>query len=135
MSNKLPAGAAPGKAERTLRLSSAEWQRLDQLAAETNSRESYGCGHDVRETKWSVLVQRIANREFELIERNPYQLPAGLAEQADEIEQQQQEQTHFVTEYPPRHVGSRRIDTARKQVERKMPVKMTQLGMLELEPA
>jgi hypothetical protein len=115
---------------RVLHMTPDQWASLDQLAVETNSRETVGRGHDVRVPKWTRLIRRIADGDFTLIEREPYRLPAGLAEAAQMAEERQREQERIAQQ-------QRRVEqhTVQKQAVRKVPVKMEQLSMLEVEPA
>jgi len=101
---------------RPLDLSPHQWQRLDQLAIETNSREPVGRGHDTRTPTWQRMIRRIADGDLLLSERAPYKLPAGLAEAAAEVEERER-------------------DEAQLKRQRKTPVKMEQMNMLDLEPA
>jgi hypothetical protein len=98
---------------RHLSLSARQWAALERLAVETDSREPVGRGHDPRLFKWQRLIRRIADGELLLSERAPYKLPPGLAEAAAAVEERQREQA----------------------VQRKTPVKMEQLSILDLEPA
>ncbi len=104
----------PNTTRRPLDLSPRQWAALERLAVETDSRERPSRGHDTRVVTWQRMIRRIADGDLLLSEREPYRLPAGLAEQAAEVEERQRETAH----------------------KRKTPVKMTQLNMLtELEPA
>jgi hypothetical protein len=66
---------------------------------------------------WRSLIKRIATGELDVIERVPYELPPGLVEQAEAVEERQREQTQI------------------EQARRNLPVKLQQLSMLDLEIA
>lgn len=89
-------------------LTAAERQRLEELAVQTRSRPTRGTA--AYQPSWKLLIRLIGRGELDVVEREPYRLPEGLAEQAAAVEQ-------------------------RQRVERKAPAKMQQLSMLELEPA
>lgn len=111
-------------------LTAAERERLQQLAIETRSRPTRGTAAYVAD--WKFMLRRIGRGEIDLVEREPYTLPAGLVEQAEAVEEQERlEQTRLEQR--------RRVElhTQQKEVVRKMPlkaVKMEQIPM-ELEPA
>lgn len=95
-------------------LTAAERERLQELAVQTRSRPTRGTAAYVAD--WKYMLRRIGRGEIDLVEREPYQLPPGLVEQAEAVEERQREQVQI------------------EQARRKLPVKLEQLQM-ELEPA
>jgi hypothetical protein len=53
---------------RTLKMYPEQWQRLEQLAHETNSRPRNGI--DAYQPTWPALLRRIADGELILVERD-----------------------------------------------------------------
>jgi hypothetical protein len=98
---------------RPLDLSARQWAALEQIADALGAREPHGRGHNVRVTKWQLVIRGIATGQYVVTEIEPYRLPVGLAEAAAAVEERQREQA----------------------VKRKTPVKMQQLSILDLEPA
>jgi hypothetical protein len=91
-----------------IELSSAERQRLQELAAQTRSRPTSGV--NAYQPSWKMLIRLIGQGQLDVVEREPYQLPPGLVEQAEAVTERQR--------------------------QRKAPVKLEQMHMpLELEPA
>jgi hypothetical protein len=116
-------------AHHSFRFSSEQWARLEALAATTNSVATYGIR--ARLPTVATMFARIADGELVIVERVPWSLPDGLAEQAEAVEAQQREQERIIEQ-------QRRVEahTVQKQAVRKTPVKLVQLDMLtELEPA
>jgi hypothetical protein len=115
---------------RPLSMTGPQWAALEQLADALNAREPHGRGHNVRVTKWQLIIRGICDGRYIVTEREPYRLPPGLAEAAAEVEERQREQEQ-------RERQRQRIvqHTAQKQAERKTPVKMEQLSILDLMPA
>jgi hypothetical protein len=105
---------------RILHLTAAEWQRLDELAEQPHLRPTRGHGPIV--VSWRSLIKRIASGELDVVEHDRYELPAGLVEQAEAVEERQREQVQI-----------EQASLSRR--ERQMPVKLQQLSMLDLEPA
>jgi hypothetical protein len=102
------------KEQRMVSLAPTIFAALDALAVKTNSVARRG--PKARQHSWHVMLERIAKGDIIIQEREPWSLPPGLAEQADAVEERQRlEQQH----------------TAQKQAERKAPLKMEQLSMLE----
>jgi hypothetical protein len=93
--------------QRNLSMTPDQWRALEAAAIETNSRSTRG--PDAYQPSWRKLIQRIADGDLLLREKEPYALPPGLSEAADKVE--------------------------RRQRPGKTPAKMTQLSILELEPA
>lgn len=106
-------------------LTAAERERLQELAIETRSRPTRGTAAYVAD--WKFLIRRIGQGELLVTERDPYALPAGLAEQAEAVEERRLEQERIIQH------RQRIAEQAKPQ--RKTPVKLEQLSMLELEPA
>jgi hypothetical protein len=106
-------------------LTAAELERLQELAVQTRSRPTRGPARRSIPS-WQVMIRRIGRGELDVIEHNPYELPAGLVEQAEAVEERQREQVQ-------REEQRQRIITYGKQAQ-KTPVKLEQLQM-ELEPA
>jgi hypothetical protein len=102
---------------RPLDLSARQWAALEQIADALGAREPHGRGHNVRVTKWQLVIRGIATGQYIVTEREPYRLPVGLAEAAAAVEERQREHEQ--------------VEKAR----RKLPVKMQQLSILDLEPA
>jgi hypothetical protein len=126
---------------RTLKMFPDEWQRLEQLAIETNSRPTKGI--HARVTTWPALIRRIANGELLVVEPAPYPMPAGLDDAVRQLEQRQQLEAEQLA---AREAEQLRLEEHRQRIAEatkpqrkmplKMPVKMEQLHMeLEAEPA
>jgi hypothetical protein len=100
---------------------------LEQLAVETNSIARRG--PNARKPSWYVMIERIAKGEILVSERVPWSLPAGLAEQADKIEREQERQRGL-------DEAVKAMADLRREQERKTPaLKPAQMNMLpELEP-
>lgn len=109
-------------------LTAAERQRLEELAVQTRSRPTRGTA--AYQASWKMLIRRIGSGEVIVCEREPYQLPPGLAEAATAVEEREREQERRLEQ-------QRRVElhTAHKQAVRKVPVKLEQMSMLDLEPA
>lgn len=73
---------------RRIDLTAAEWERLDDLAKQTRSRPTSGAS--AYQPSWRALIKRIAAGDIEVVEKQPYKLPDGLAEAANLVEQRQQ---------------------------------------------
>ena len=111
------------------------WVALEALAVQTNSRSTRG--PKARQHSWQCLIERVANDEFELVPRKPYDPLPGLdeairvhaaMEAAVANEERQREQERVAEQ-------QRRIEQHQKQAQ-KMPLKLEQMSMLtELEPA
>jgi hypothetical protein len=110
------------------RFTPEQYARLEALAVKTNSVATHG--PRARLPSVATLFARIADEEIIFVEKEPWSLPAGLAEQAAEIERQERQEHQERVERLERQ---RRVEqhTVAKQAERKTPVKMTQLSMLE----
>ena len=125
------------KEQRMVSLAPPIFAALDALAVKTNSVAKRG--PKARQHSWHVMLERIAKGEIIVQEREPYRLPAGLAEQADAVE------ACYPLEFAPRRgeFEEQKLEQARleqqKQAERKAPrpegSRMQQLHMLDLEPA
>jgi len=100
--------------QRIFRLPPDLWPALERLAAATNSVAKRG--PNARKPSVGVMFERMAKGELLVTESEPWSLPPGLAEQAEQIEHRQ------------------RIAEHAKQA-RKEPVKLQQMNMLDLEPA
>lgn len=101
-------------------LTTAERQRLEELAVQTRSRPTRGTA--AYQASWKMLIRRIGSGEVIVCEREPYQLPPGLAEAAAAAEERARRAPGEQAKPP----GAPRAKT---------PVKLEQLSMLELEPA
>lgn len=66
--------------QRGLTLTPDQWQRLEALAEQTNSRAR--SGPNTLGFSWRTLISRIAAGDFHLTEKKPYKLPDGLEEAA-----------------------------------------------------
>jgi hypothetical protein len=112
-------------------LTAAELERLQELAVQTRSRPTRGPARRSIPS-WQVMIRRIGRGELDVIEHNPYELPDGLVEQAEAVEERRREQERIAEQ-------QRRIEahTAQKDLVRKTPaLKLEQMHMpLELEPA
>lgn len=75
--------------QRMLSLAPPLFAALDALAVQTNSVARRG--PNARKHSWYVMIERIAAGDIIIQEREPYRLPAGLAEQADAVEARQRE--------------------------------------------
>lgn len=97
-----------------IELSTAERKRLEELAIQTRARPTKSL--HAYQPSWKFMLRLIGRGELDIVERVPYQLPAGLVEQAEAVEAQS------------------RLAEKREQAAQKTPVKLEQLEM-ELEPA
>ena len=111
--------------QRNLSLTPDQWLALEALAVATNSRATRGTR--AHQHSWRKLVERIADGEIIMVERNPYQMPPGLDEAVQQVEQRQREQ-----ELQAEH--RQRVTAHTKVVRKTPPLKMTQLDMFP-EPA
>lgn len=100
--------------QRSVFMPTEQWQRLEQLAVETNSRAR--SGRNALGFSWRTMIQRIASGEIIVSERSPYKVPEAIVEAAKQVERQQRIQQH----------------TEAKASIQKMPLKMEQLNMLEI---
>jgi hypothetical protein len=124
---------------RNFRFPSEIWPLLEQLAAETKSMAKRGT--NARGPSVNVMMERIARRELILTEARP----CALLEKLNEIEEQQRaeqaaEQERLAEQQrleQARQEQQRRVEahTQAKQAVRKVPVKMQQVNMFDLEPA
>jgi hypothetical protein len=115
-------------AQYAFRFTPDQWARLEALAVKTNSVALRG--PTARKSSVAVLFERIADEEIVFVEKEPWSLPAGLAEAVELAEERQREQERIAEQ-------QRRVEahTVQKQAERKTPVKLEQLSILDLEPA
>lgn len=111
--------------QRAIRMPPELFAALEQLAVETNSIARRG--PSARKPSLTVMLERIAKGEITIQEKHPWSLPAGLAEQAAQVEQQQREEQRI-----QQHQQRIQQHTAQKASVQKMPLKMEQLNMLEL---
>ena len=112
--------------QRNLSMKPELWVALEALAVQTNSRSTRG--PKARQHSWQCLIERLANDEFELLPRKPYDPLPGLDEAVRLNEERQREQERQAEQ-------QRRVEQHQKQGV-KMPLKLEQLSMLtELEPA
>jgi hypothetical protein len=84
---------------RRIDLTAAEWERLDNLAKQTRSRPTSGAY--AYQPSWRALIKRIAAGDIEVVEKEPYKLPAGLEQAADLVEQRQQTPTQIEMQLEP----------------------------------
>lgn len=108
--------------KRAIKLRSTEWQRLEQLAEETNSRPRDGV--NARRISVAELIRRIAKGDFTLTETAPY---ANTVELTPEMEAEWERQ---------RQEWQRRRESTTRTAEELRPAgPYTQLSMIELEAA
>jgi hypothetical protein len=62
--------------QRNLSMTPEQWSALEQAAVQTNSRSTRG--PDAYQHSWRKLIQRIADGDFHLTEKEPYKIPDGL---------------------------------------------------------
>jgi len=119
--------------QRSISLPPEVWPVLERLAAETHSIAIAGV--NARQPSIAVMLKRLGLDELIISERVPWSLPAGLAEAAAAEEQRQRalgERQRLIDEQQKR-VAEHTQQKA--SVQKTPPVKMTQLSILELEPA
>lgn len=107
--------------QRNLSMTPELWTKLEALAVATNSRSTRG--PQARQYSWRSLIERIAAGEFTLVEKQPYQMPAGLDEAVRQVEHRQR----YGADAPVPN------EQHTKQAQ-KTPLKMQQMNMLDLEP-
>jgi hypothetical protein len=121
-----------------------EWERLEQLAKETNSRPRHGT--TAHQVTWPALIRRIAIGELHVVDPKPYVIPPALDEAcaameaaearavieaaAAKLEQEQAEQQRLAQQRQKLHEHAEQKAAARKTPA----VKLAQLDMFP-EPA
>jgi hypothetical protein len=115
------------------RFTDEQMANLERLAAKTNSVASKG--PNARKPSVTVMFEGIADGKLIFVEREPWSLPAGLAEAAAAVEERQREQACTEQRKRERLEEQRRRITEHPKQAQKTPLKMQQLNMLELEPA
>jgi len=111
--------------QRNLSMTPEHWLALEALAVQTNSRSTRGTR--AHQHSWRKFLERVADGEIIMVERDPYQLPPDLDAAIAANEQRQREQ-----EQQAEH--RQRVTAHPKQAQKTPPLKMTQLDMFP-EPA
>jgi hypothetical protein len=117
--------------QRALRMRPEQFAALEALAVQTNSRSTRG--PKARQHSWQCFIERIADGEIIVVEREPYSLPDGLDDAVRQLEETQRQEAERQAEQERLEEQRRRIAQHGKQAQ-KMPLKLEQLHM-ELEPA
>lgn len=62
--------------QRNLSMTPEQWRSLEAIAVDTGSRSTRG--PDAYQPSWRKLIQRIADGEITIAEKEPYKMPDGL---------------------------------------------------------